>query len=278
MPRSKSPQSRSLHVITDGTGGLPRHMLTAVLSQFPELDQRPTFHPFCRSEAKIRAVIQSLPESSLVFSAVAAPNLKQAVANHCRDRKTPVFDLTGGCVDFLQKHTGFEAVNDVARVHSPSAEYLERIDAWEFSLQHDDSRRLESIHEAQIVLAGLSRVSKTPVSAYLGWLGFRVANVSLAPETPVPKELKKTRQRTVGLTMRPRRLVEIRSRRLEVNGFAQAIGDRDEEHTYSEMRSVIREVMFAEQHFRKLKIPMVDTTTLTVEETAARVLDALDLH
>jgi regulator of PEP synthase PpsR (kinase-PPPase family) len=265
-------------VITDGTGGLPRHMLTAVLSQFPELDQRPVFHPFCRSEARIRSVVESLPPSALVFSAVASPQLKEAVADLCKKFKTPIFDLTGGCVDFVQQHTGFDAVNDVARVHTPSSEYLDRIDAWEFSLQHDDSRRLESIHEAQIVLAGLSRVSKTPVSAYLGWLGFRVANVSLAPETPVPKELKKTRQRSVGLTMRPRRLVEIRARRLEVNGFAQALEDRDESHTYSEMRSVIREVMFAEQQFRKLKIPMIDTTTLTVEETAARVLDALDLH
>ena len=274
-PAAQATTRRALHVVTDGSGGLPRHMLAALLTQFPSWETTPCYHVFQRDPDRVREIVAAIPQDGLVVSAFAAPELKRALSDACRDRDLPHYDLTGGCVEFLEQHTGLNAANDLQRVHSISAEYLNRIDAWEFSLQHDDSRRLESLHEAQIVLAGLSRVSKTPVCAYLGWLGYRAANVSLAPETKLPAELRKNRARTVGLTIRPRRLVEIRSRRLEINGFSDAIAERDETHVYTELRQVIREVMFAEAEFRKLKIPMIDTTHLTVEETAAKVLQAL---
>jgi regulator of PEP synthase PpsR (kinase-PPPase family) len=180
-------------------------------------------------------------------------------------------------VNFLAEKTGETPLNEFELVHSRDESYFERIDAWEFTMQHDDSRRLDSIKEADIVLVGLSRVSKTPTAAYLGWLGYRVANVSFAPETGLPKELKKCRGKVVALTMQPKRLADIRMRRMKINRFADAVArDRSKEFRYSDVRDTIREVMDAESTYRKMKFPIIDTTDATVEETAARIIQMLD--
>jgi regulator of PEP synthase PpsR (kinase-PPPase family) len=184
----------------------------------------------------------------------------------------PHFDLTGDCVAFIERHTGLRASNDVAAIHKHDTAYFGRIDALEFSLQHDDSRRLESIHEAEIVLVGVSRVSKTPTSAYLGWLGYRVANVSLVPGVSVPRELENCCDKSVGLTIRPKTLAEIRNRRLAVNGFLERLSEIDH---YTDLRTIIREVMEAERAFRDLGIPIIETSELTIEEIATKVLNVL---
>jgi regulator of PEP synthase PpsR (kinase-PPPase family) len=259
--------------LSDATGGLARHTLTAVLTQFAELRPELRCHPFCDTEAKLRKCLDGIRRGrSLVFSTLASTSLKRIVEEICRTHQVPYYDLTGGCVEFIERHTGLQASNDVAAVHKPDNAYFDRIEALEFSLQHDDSRRLESIHDAEIVLLGISRVSKTPTSAYLGWLGHRVANVSIVPSHGLPEEIRQCRERTVGLTTRPKILAEVRNRRLTLNGFQEGL---PESGGYSDLRSVIREVMEAEHIYRQLDIPLVDTSELTIEETAARVLEAL---
>ena len=127
------------------------------------------------------------------------------------------------------------------------------------------------------MLVGLSRVSKTPTSAYLGWLGHRVANVSFAPDVGLPAELKKCRKKTVALTMQPRKLAEIRNRRMEVNGFNASLRDDLPPLRYADVRDTVQEVSAAEQLYRRLKLPIVDVTESTVEETAAQVLEVLGI-
>lgn len=140
-------------------------------------------------------------------------------------------------------------------------------------MQHDDSRRLNSIDKADIILLGLSRVSKTPTSAYLGWMGYRVANVSFAPECGIPKEIKLNKKKVIALTIQPKQLSEIRSRRMQVNGFADVItSNPDLDFKYAGLRDTIHEVMKAERLYRDLKLRVVDVTDSTVEETAARIL------
>ena len=275
--RRRSKPAKTIHVLTDGTGGLPRHFLAAVLSQFPNRDSEPKYHVFCDS-AKIRSVMsKEVKKSSIVIHAFAEQEKKHLVTELADGKGVSLLDLTGPTVAFLAEQTGWSMVNDLSRVHANDTEYFDRIDAWEFTMQHDDSRRLESIDEANIVLIGLSRVSKTPTSAYLGWLGHRVANVSFVPELGLPDEVHKCRRKVVAFTMQPRRLSEIRSRRMRVNGFHSQKMDGLPELHYAGIRDTIREVAAAEQLYRKMKIPIVDVTESTVEETAARVLELLKL-
>lgn len=282
MAKAKSParsnKSKNIHVITDGTGGLPRHFLTAILSQFPKTDNEPRYHVFCDAQ-KIKLVMEKeVKRNSLIFHALAEEATKSLLEELATKRKVPHFDLTGGAVSFITSHTGWTAANDSQRVHAHDDQYFDRIDAWEFTMQHDDSRRLDTIQQAEIILVGLSRVSKTPTSAYLGWLGRRVANVSFVPEVGLPKEVKKYKRRIVALTMQPKRLSEIRNRRMDVNGFNFVIGEDHPELRYAAVKDTIREVAAAEAIYRKMRLPIIDVTEATVEETAAKVLELLKLN
>lgn len=273
-PRTtRSRQIKTIHIVTDGTGGLPRHFLTAILSQFPRKERSPKYHVFCDA-AKIERVFEKeVTRNSIVFHALTDKKNKDLVAELADGRKIPQFDLTGCAVSFLADHTGWDPANDLDRIHANDGHYFDRIDAWEFTMQHDDSRRLDSIGEAEIILVGLSRVSKTPTAAYLGWLGRRVANVSFVPDLGLPKEVKKLKRRLVALTMQPKRLAEIRARRMEVNGFAERVRSNGSEFRYSGIKDTIREVAAAEAIYQSMRLPVIDVTHTTVEETAAKVLD-----
>lgn len=272
------PRPVNIHVLTDGTGGLPRHILAAVLSQFPEQRPKPAYHVFCDAKKIRQVLLREIEANSIVLHAFAEKTNKRLLNKLAVERDVPAWDLTGGVVEFIREHTGWRVISDPNRVHVNDDRYFDRIDAWEFTMQHDDSRRLKSLNKADIVLIGLSRVSKSPTSAYLGWLGHRVANISFVPEMGVPSELMKCRRRAVALTMQPRRLSEIRNRRMEMNGFRARSGSRVPEIQYGGLRDTIREVAAAEQIYRKLKLPMIDVTESTVEETAARVLDLLGIE
>ncbi|MGB7344201.1 MAG: kinase/pyrophosphorylase [Pirellulaceae bacterium] len=281
-PQKKKPAKREkqLHVITDGTGGLPRHFLKAILTQFPGIAQKPIYHVFCDTPDKIANLFKKeVAKDSFIIHSLACEQSKETLHNLAVKKGISSFDMTGSAVSFISEQTGRTPIEDLDRVHTQNAAYFDRIDAWEFTMQHDDSRRLDSIHKADIILLGISRVSKTPTAAFLGWLGHRVANVSFVPEHGVPKELKKCRSRIVAMSMAPKRLSEIRGRRLRVNGFADKILDRpDVNFRYASLRDTIREVVDAEIIYKRLRVPIIDVTDATVEETAARVLQALDLE
>ena len=273
---TKKADAAQIHVLTDGTGGLPRHLLAAVMSQFPSITQQPVYHVFCSGRQQIEEAFRKIQAPALVLHSFAEPAHKAQIVDCAQENGIPEYDMTGGTVAFLAEQLHCEPSNDQALVHARNEDYFERIDAWEFTMQHDDSRRLESIHEADIVLLGVSRVSKTPTAAYLGWLGHRVANVSFAPDLGIPEEIKKCRKKVVALTMAPKRLSEIRGRRMKINGFTKAIDDADcEDIRYMGIRDTIRECMEAEEAYDRLRIPTVDVTNATVEETAARILELL---
>lgn len=278
--RSHRKTASQLHVITDGTGGLPRHFLKAILTQFPKLKGAPVYHVFCDTPEKIKKLFaKSIKKNAFIIHALAGEESKATLVDLANQRAINHFDMTGNAVAFVAQETGQEPLGDIDSVHTQNAAYFDRIDAWEFTMQHDDSRRLDSIHKADIILLGISRVSKTPTAAFLGWLGHRVANVSFVPEMGVPDEIKKCRHKVAALTMAPKKLSEIRNRRLRVNGFADKILDKpDANFRYAAVRDTIREVIGAETIYKRLRIPIIDVTEATVEETAARVLQKLELE
>ena len=259
-----------VHLVSESTGGLARHLVGVALSQFPKLEYSLYEHPFCTNLDTLREArktIELTPET-LVFSALASPRLKRSLANWCDRRNIEHRELVQPLVNFLESHTGHRSIRDAGQTHQCNDEYFRRIDAWEFTLQHDDSRRLDSVGEADLILLGVSRVGKTPLAAYLGSQGYRVANISIAHNAAVPREVAEHRRKIIGLTIDADRLAIIRKRRFELNRFAQA---RDS-HVYFSAKSALEDVLFAEEHFRKLGIQKLDVTDLTVEELAVRVL------
>lgn len=259
----------SLYLFSDATGNLLEHFLNALLTQFPKKKFVLKTFPFVRNEKNLAASMAAVKEG-IVFHAFAGPAMKAAVARECAGKKIPCWDVTGPAANFLAKASGVKAAGTPQPVHHVDPEYLDRMAAVEFTMQHDDGRRIEDLPLADVILVGISRVSKSPNSLFLAYRGFRVANVSIAPEVELPGPLARHRRKNVvALTFQPKRLAEIRTRR-----FSKWEMERI---PYENVRSVIREVMDAEQLYKKKGWPVIDTTELAVEETCALVLAGLKL-
>lgn len=263
---------RTIHILSDSTGNLAEHMLAAFLTQFPSR----TFHlrrkTFLRSDQDYQKAFQALAqEPGIVFHAVVSPQAKKRIAAECRKLRLPHCDLTGQFVRFLAEHSGLTPMADPERLHRVDEKYQRRIAAVEYTLEHDDGLGLETIHEADIILVGISRTSKTPTSIYLAQQGYKVANIALALEVPPPQELfEAPAHKVVGLLIDPLRLMEIRARR-EVQWRMSPTKYADQEH-------IMREVLWSKRLFSQYGWKTVDVTNQAIEETAGRILAIMGLH
>lgn len=271
-PAAADPNHRwTVHVLSDASGNLAGHMTRTVLMGFEGLRAERELHVFQDTPEQIRETIGAIPGGQRVLvHAVMGRLLKRTVEEACAARGIPCLDLTGPLVSFLEKQTGKRASEDVSRIHEISDDYFKRVAAIEFTAEHDDSRNLPSIHEADIVIVGLSRLSKSPTSYLLGSMGFKTANVSIVREVGFPPELDVVRDRTVALTVQPRFLADVRRRRLESSGIHDT--------AYMDVREVIREVAWAEDAYRERGYPVIDITGHTIEETSAEICRVLGVR
>lgn len=268
--KAASPPHWTLHIVSDASGHLAGHVTRTILMGFHDLDVTRKFHVFQTTPEMVRQTIAAIRRGHhLLVHTAATPDLKEAVVEACAARGIPEFDLTGPVVEFMARTTGATAAVDAADLHRTSENYFRRVAAIEFTADHDDGRNLSTIHEADVVIIGLSRVSKSPTSFLLGSMGLRTANVSIVREVGFPSELKRVKRRVVALTMQPRMLSDIRRRRLAQSGV--------EDSEYSDLQSVIREVMWAEQTYQDRGYPVIDTTGRTIEELTAEICKLLGL-
>jgi regulator of PEP synthase PpsR (kinase-PPPase family) len=202
--------------------------------------------------------------------AVVSPKLKSEIERRCVQLGIPCTDLTGSAVLFLAKAAGLESESDPQRLHRVDGAYCGRINAMTFALEHDDGLGLDTIGDAEIVLAGVSRTGKTPTSMFLAMQGYRVANVSLAMCVAPPRELlAMDGSKVVGLVIEPKQLADIRTRRQAAWRMGQT--------GYNEPREVAREMAWCRDVFAKLRCKVLDVTDQAIEETAARIVDTLGL-
>jgi regulator of PEP synthase PpsR (kinase-PPPase family) len=269
--RQQPPTRRPIYILSDSTGNLGRHIVTAILTQFPADAFRVETRGFLRHEAQFREVMDQVKvEPGLVFHGLLDRDHKKLVRDGCKQLGVPCCDFSGPFVDFVEQQTGLEPGLNYDLLHSTDDAYKRRIKALEWTLEHDDALGLDTIGEADIVLAGVSRTSKTPTSVYLAQLGYRVANVALAQQVAPPRELLALKQRKViGLVIDPSTLSEIRQRRQA----AWRMGDTN----YPDPREVAREVAWSRQLFLKQGWPILDVTNQAVEETSAKIVNALGL-
>ncbi|MBI3317078.1 MAG: pyruvate, phosphate dikinase/phosphoenolpyruvate synthase regulator [Candidatus Omnitrophica bacterium] len=245
------------------------HFFNALLTQFP----REKFHfqtfPFLKSESRLEKALGTI-KGGVLFHAFVSKSLKDLIARIAKAKKIPCWDVTGPTAEFLETATGIRASLKPQPLHDVDIGYMGRMRAIEFAIQHDDSRRLDKLNEAEIILVGISRVSKSPTALFLAYRGFKVANVSMIPSQGLPPELAHHRRKNVvAFTMQPKQLAEIRQRRFQ----DWRLGTTD----YESIESVIHEVMEAEAIYKKRKWPMIDTSGQAVEETSTLVLEALKL-
>lgn len=274
-PRKPEPKParewRTIYLLSDSTGNLARHMLTAFLTQFPPAAFEVRERTFLQTPERLRDTFDEIvAEPGIVMHALVSADAKSSVRAICQDIKLPERDLTGDFVEFLANCSGLTAAQDTRRLHHVDAAYERRIDAVEFTMEHDDGLGLETIHEADIVLVGVSRTSKTPTSIYLAQQGFKVGNVSLAMGIDPPRQLLAMNPRkVVGLVIDPTQLAEIRTRRQKDWSMPDT--------KYNQVDTVIQEVQWSRRLFARQGWPVIDVTNQAIEETAGRIVQRLGL-
>ncbi|MCP5412806.1 MAG: kinase/pyrophosphorylase [Alphaproteobacteria bacterium] len=259
-----------IHLISDSTGDTLNTMATAALAQFENVDVQ--IHPYAlvRSEHQLtRALDHVAIAPGIVFFTLANERLRDKLVARCDAMLVECVDVLEGPVSALRQFLGASETHKVGRQHQIDQRYLERIEALEFTIQHDDGQSLATIDNAQVVLTGASRTSKTPTCVYLAIRGVKAANVPLvAGMAPPPELLAAKNPLVVGLWISPDRLVQVRRNRLMGIGHKQG-------SDYIDPDAVRAEISATRQLFEAQDWPMIDVSRRSIEETAAAVLNFL---
>jgi regulator of PEP synthase PpsR (kinase-PPPase family) len=247
-------------------------MLAAFVTQFPPDALVVRVEQFVRTQAHLLAVLNlAANESAVICHAVVSPDLKKTIVEYSAQHLMACLDLTGPSMDFLAKHTGLAPRPDLQALHRIDHTYDRRIDALEFALNHDDGLGLETLHQADIVLTGVSRTSKTPTTIYLAQQGYLVGNVSLAIGIdPPPQLLAMPKHKVVALMIGAQQLALIRARRQAAWHNPRTNYD-DPEHIESELN-------WARRLFNQQGWATIDVTDQAIEETAARAMAIVGGH
>lgn len=256
-----------LHLVSDSTGETLEMIAKAALAQFEDADVTRHFWPMVRSRQHLDRIVPDLASNpGLVLFTLVNEETRERLEEHCRQLGLPAVPVLDAVTAALESQLGQEARGRPGRQHLMDDAYFKRVDAIQYTIAHDDGVGWEDWEEADIILAGVSRSSKTPTSIYLANRGYKVANIPLVIESPPPKALYGLRHPlVVGLTTAPERLVQIRRNRLLSLNEAT-------ETAYVDNERVKTEVQFARRMFADNGWPVIDVTRRSIEETAAAVI------
>lgn len=260
-----------LHLVSDSTGETLEMIAKAALAQFEDADVDRHFWPMVRSRQHLdRIVPEFTANPGIVLYTLVNPETRKRLEEHCRTLSLPAVPVLDTVTEALEAALGQEAHGRPGRQHLMDEAYFHRVEAIQFTIAHDDGIGWENWEEADIVLAGVSRSSKTPTSIYLANRGYKVANIPLVVESPPPPSLfELKRPMVVGLTNAPERLVQIRRNRL------LTLNER-KSTAYIDNERVKKEVAFARRMFADNGWPVIDVTRRSIEETAAAVIKLFD--
>ncbi|MEY4055560.1 MAG: hypothetical protein RL519_895 [Pseudomonadota bacterium] len=257
-----------LHLLSDSTGETLEMIAKAALAQFEGAEVSRHFWPMVRSLQHLDRIMGEVASNpGLVFFTLANADIRTRLEERCRALGLPVVPVLDRAVDALESALGQHPHARPGRQHAMDAAYFARVDAIHFTIAHDDGVAWEDWEEADIVLAGVSRSSKTPTSIYLANRGYKVANIPIVVESPPPPALFGLKHPLViGLTTAPERLVQVRRNRLLSLNQAP-------ETAYVDQDQVTREVQYARRMFADNGWPVIDVTRRSIEETAAAVIN-----
>jgi len=259
-----------VHLVSDSTGETLNALANAALAQFENVDVQVHFYALVRSEHQLARVMDHITIApGLVFFTLVNQVLRDRLIARCDALLMECVDVLEGPVTALRQFLGSTETNKVGRQHQVDQRYLERIETLNFTIAHDDGQSLDTISEAQVILTGASRTSKTPTCVYLAIRGVKAANVPLVPQVPVPEQLLSARKPLiVGLWVSPDRLVQVRRNRLASMGEGR-------DTNYVDPETVREEITATRRLFEQNDWPSIDVSRRSIEETAAAVMNLL---
>ena len=264
-----------IYLISDSTGETLDRIFLALKAQFKNIEYKVHSYSFTRTENQILKILEDAKrnEHSVILYTIVDNNLAKYLANKSDEKKIPCFGVLGNLILNFSKILNQKASHEPSGQHALNDEYYERIEAIQFTMNHDDGKSTKDIEKSDIILVGVSRTSKTPTSIYLANRGFKTSNIPLINENSLPKKLKDNPQITcvVGLTTEPERLVEIRKNRM--NSLKET-----ENKNYTNIENITKEIINAKKTFQKYRWPVIDITRKSVEEAAASIIKIHEIY
>lgn len=260
----------NLHLVSDSTGETLSSVARAVLSQFEGVESNDFIWPLVRTKPQLDRVLESISKDpGIVLYTILHDDLVEDLKKVCYELKVPCIPVLSHIIAEFSNYVGMNISHTVGRQHLLDSEYFSRVEAISYTITHDDGQSSWDLFDADIVIVGVSRTSKSPTSVYLSCRGYKTANVPFVSIETIPQtiyDLKKPL--IVGLTINPEKLLQIRQTRLASLGQESGSG-------YVDLELIKGEVAESRKLFSKLNCPVIDVTKRSVEETAAKIIQLL---
>tara|TARA_E500000178_G_scaffold355664_1_gene429146 strand:+ start:1625 stop:2449 length:825 start_codon:yes stop_codon:yes gene_type:complete len=264
-----------IYLISDSTGETLDRIFTAIKAQFKNIEYKVHTFSFTRTENQILRILSDAEKNinSIILYSIVDSNLAKHLAKISNEKRIPCFGVLGDLILSFSKLLNQKASHEPSGQYALNDEYYKRIEAIQFTMNHDDGNLVKEINKSDIVLLGVSRTSKTPTSIYLANKGLKTSNIPLVNKNSIPKILKDNPKITcvIGLSTEPERLVDIRKNRMS------SIKET-ENKSYVDLEKIKKEVDEAKNTFKKYKWPIIDVTRKSVEETAASVIKIFEIY
>ena len=264
-----------IYLVSDSTGETLERIFLAIKAQFKNFNYKTHYYSFTRTENQISKIIESSKKTknSIFLYTIVDNKLAKYLAEECNRQKIPCFGVLGDLILSFSRLLNQKALHVPSGQHVMNDEYYKKIEAIQFTMNHDDGNSLDDIEKSDIILLGVSRTSKTPTSIYLANKGMKISNIPLVNEKSVPNILKEKPniKCVVGLTAEPDRLVDLRKNRM------QSINENDNKN-YVDQDRIKAEIEDSKKLFLKYKWPSIDVTRKSVEETAASIIKIYEIY
>ena len=264
-----------IYLISDATGETLDRIFIAIKAQFKNINYKIHTYSFTRTENQIIKILESAEKekNSIILYSIVDSNLAKYLAKNSDTKKIQCFGVLGDLILSFSKLLNQKASHQPSGQYALDEEYYKRIEAIQFTMNHDDGNLVKEIKESDIILLGVSRTSKTPTAIFLANKGFKTSNIPLINENSLPEVLRENPKISciIGLNTEPERLVEIRKNRM--NSLKE-----NKNKLYTDLEQIKKEVDMAKNTFKKYKWPFIDVTRKSVEETAASVIKIYEIY
>ena len=263
-----------IYLISDSTGETLDRIFLSLKAQFPNFSYKTHQYSFVRTSNQIDKVLSKCKETkeTIILYTIVDNKIVKYLSDQCSKNKIPCFGVLGNLILSFSKLLNQEASHKPSGQHAMDEEYYKRMEAIQFTMSHDDGKKISDISKSDIILLGVSRTSKTPTSIYLANRGYKTCNIPLIPQQNLPDRLINNPKIScvVGLIAEPARLSDVRKNRINSK-------NENRSSTYTDLEKIILEIEESKNLFKKYNWPIIDVTRKSVEETAASVIKIYDI-
>lgn len=259
-----------IYVLSDALGETAEIVSRAAAAQFSGVRTRIRRVPYVRDEAHLDEILdEAVADQAIIVYTLVLLDLRNYLEERARELNLQTLDILGPLISALKSQTGLEPSHIPSILHRLDEQYFRKVEAIEFAVKYDDGKDARGALFADVVLIGVSRTSKTPLSMYLAHKGIKAANIPLVPEVAPPEELYSIPpQKIIGLTLRPEMLNQIRTERLKTLGLGASAD-------YASLERIVQELEYARKVMKKVGCRIIDATGKAVEETASKILEIM---